>query len=139
MGTLSDHYLLWSCVFCLMCVSTGLYVCRHRLIPILVTILPDNHYQHLRPTTFEDDAEAGLSSESFSLAGNIADDDTRDGLDTVAKNEVLKIMKKQKVNFDEGRRLFIQQKLARNGIAADGRPLGTNSYFWCLLYQSATN
>jgi hypothetical protein len=33
-------------------------------------------------------------------------------------------MKQKKVNFDEARRIFMEQKLAKNGIAADGRPTG---------------
>lgn len=33
-------------------------------------------------------------------------------------------MKSQKVNFDDARQLFMVQKLAKNGIAPDGRPMG---------------
>jgi hypothetical protein len=32
-------------------------------------------------------------------------------------------MKRNNVNFDEARRIFIEQKFGREGIAADGRPL----------------
>lgn len=52
------------------------------------------------------------------------DGDSRAGLDVASKKEVLKIMKSRKVNFDEARQLFIVQKLAKNGIAPDGRPMG---------------
>lgn len=64
------------------------------------------------------------SSDAFSLSGNVQDGDSRTGLDVASKKEVLKIMKSQKVNFDEARQLFMVQKLAKNGIAPDGRPMG---------------
>jgi hypothetical protein len=75
------------------------------------------------PTSFQDDAEAGLHSTNFDLAENIEAEDSRRGLDENAKREVYVIMKRNKVNFDEARRLFIEQKFGREGIAADGRPL----------------
>jgi len=41
-----------------------------------------------------------------------------------AKKEVLNIMKRRGVDFDEARRIFTEQKFAKNGIGADGRPTG---------------
>ncbi|KAF2484660.1 hypothetical protein BDY17DRAFT_296094 [Neohortaea acidophila] len=72
---------------------------------------------------FADDAEAGLHSTNFSLADNIEAEDSRRGLDEESRQEVYRIMKRRNVGFDEARRLFIQDKFGREGIAADGRPL----------------
>lgn len=79
------------------------------------------------PSSFEADMEAGLSSDTFSLAGNVADGDSRAGLDANAKTEVMTIMKKKRVTFDQARRIYLEQKMAKNGIGPDGRPLGENS------------
>lgn len=76
------------------------------------------------PSSFEADIEAGLSSDSFSLAGNVTDGDSRAGLDANAKSEILGIMKKKRVTFDQARRIYLEQKMAKNGIGPDGRPLG---------------
>ncbi|KAK3614477.1 hypothetical protein LTR56_027230 [Elasticomyces elasticus] len=73
--------------------------------------------------TFAEDAEAGLHSSNFDLSGNIEEGDSRRGLDETAKREVYRIMKLRNVNFDEARRLFMEDKFGRAGIAADGRPL----------------
>lgn len=64
------------------------------------------------------------SSDAFSLSDNIESGDSRSGLDAAAKRQILQIMKRRNVNFDEARRIFIGQKFARNGIGADGRPTG---------------
>jgi len=79
-------------------------------------------------SSFASDLEAGLHSDTFSLTANIDDEDSRNGLDAAAKREVLAIMKRRGVDFDEARRIAVEQKLARNGIAPDGRPLGTLSH-----------
>jgi hypothetical protein len=65
-----------------------------------------------------------VSSDAFSLHGNLAAGDTRAGLDDTAKKDILKIMKKQKVGFDEARQIQLERKLVKNGISADGRPTG---------------
>ncbi|KAA8911105.1 hypothetical protein FN846DRAFT_897758 [Sphaerosporella brunnea] len=114
---LTDHYMLWSYALVLW-------------IPVLENILPEQAYERLRPSTFEDDIEAGLSSDAFSLASNIADGDSRAGLDVASKKEILRIMKRQKVDFDEARNIFMQMKLARNGIAPDGRPTDPRAVFF---------
>lgn len=79
-------------------------------------------------SSFSSDLEAGLHSDTFSLTANIDDEDSRSGLDVAAKREVLAIMKRRGVDFDEARRIAVEQKLARNGIAPDGRPLGMLSH-----------
>jgi len=127
---LTDHYILWSWALVLMVIATGLFVYRKQWIPVLENVLPVHAYERIRPTTFEDEIEAGLNSDSFSLATNIESGDTRAGLDVAAKKQVLKIIKQKKVNFDEARRIFMEQKLAKNGIAADGRPTDPRAVFF---------
>lgn len=70
------------------------------------------------------ESDSHLSSDAFSLSSNVQTGDPRAGLDVASKREILKIMKGQKVNFDEARQVFILQKLANNGISPDGRPMG---------------
>lgn len=97
----------------------ALYLTRSRWMPLLP--IPDHIYQRL-PSSFTGDLEAGLSSSQFDIAANIADGDTRAGLDQIAKQEVRKIMKNRKVNFDEARRIYTESRFARNNIGPDGRP-----------------
>lgn len=71
---------------------------------------------HLLPTTegsFETDIEDGLTSSQFDLTANLDQDDSRAGLKD--KEEILKIMKKQKVSFDQAR-LIRQQKLLKKNV-----------------------
>lgn len=71
---------------------------------------------HLLPTTigsFEDDIEDGLTSSYFDLEANLEQNDQRAGLKD--KEEILKIMKKQKVSFDEAR-LIRQQRLLKKNV-----------------------
>jgi hypothetical protein len=72
---------------------------------------------------FHDDAEAGLHSSNFNLGENIEAEDSRRGLDENAKREVYHIMKVRRVNFDEARRIWTEERFRREGIGADGRPL----------------
>jgi len=74
------------------------------------------------PTSFRDDAEAGLHSANFDVTDNITGGDERAGLDAVGKKEVLRVMKKRSVGFDEARRIVMEERFRREGIAADGRP-----------------
>ncbi|CDS12566.1 hypothetical protein LRAMOSA04760 [Lichtheimia ramosa] len=80
---------------------------------------------HLLPTTlgsFEDDIQDGLTSSQFDLEANLDQDDQRAGLKD--KEEILKIMKKQKVSFDEARLIRQQRLLKKNNIdPATGLPL----------------
>lgn len=75
---------------------------------------------HLLPTTlgsFEDDIQDGLTSSQFDLEANLDQDDQRAGLKD--KEEILKIMKKQKVSFDEAR-LIRQQRLLKKNVSDMG-------------------
>lgn len=74
------------------------------------------------PSTFAGDVEAGLSSNTFDLSGNVEDGDSRAGLDDDSKAEILKIMKKRRLNFDNARKVYIENRFTANGIGPDGRP-----------------
>ncbi|TKA78600.1 hypothetical protein B0A55_03883 [Friedmanniomyces simplex] len=74
-------------------------------------------------STFAEDAEAGLHSSTFNLAENIEAGDSRRGLDANGKREVHRIMRVRGVGFDEARRVVMEERFGREGIAADGRPL----------------
>jgi len=56
------------------------------------------------------------------LSENVEAGDSRHGLDDKAKKEVQAIMKRRGVDFDEARRLWVQEGFRRNGIGSDGRP-----------------
>ncbi|KAL1895732.1 hypothetical protein Cpir12675_003123 [Ceratocystis pirilliformis] len=102
----------------------ALYLTRVYWAPILASLsIPGrNHLYQALPTSFQGDLEAGLSSSTFSLAGNVADGDSRAGLDDSAKAEILKIMKKRRLPFDEARKVYMEQRFRANGIGADGLP-----------------
>jgi len=70
------------------------------------------------------------SSDAFDLTANVAAGDSRGGLDLQGKKEVLKIMKQESCSFDEARRILMEQRLAMNGIAPDGRPLDPRAVFF---------
>ena len=50
-------------------------------------------------STFEEQAGAGLTSESFDIEANIRDGDSRSGLDEHSTQEVLEIMRRERVKF----------------------------------------
>lgn len=71
---------------------------------------------HLLPTnagSFESDIEDGLTSSHFDLNTNLGEEDSRAGLKD--KEEIMRIMKKQKVSFDEAR-LIRQQNLLKKNV-----------------------
>jgi Fungal protein of unknown function (DUF2015) len=82
--------------------------------------LPSHLYTRL-PVSFRDDVEAGLHSADFDMTSNV-EGDSRSGLDENGKREVLRIMKRRGVNFDEARRLYMEQNFKKAGIGADGLP-----------------
>jgi hypothetical protein len=97
----------------------ALYVTRTRWLPLLP--VPDYLYQRL-PSSFTGDVAAGLTSSDFDLSNNVESGDQRAGLDARGKREVLNIMRRQKVDFDEARRIYTEQRFAKNNIGPDGRP-----------------
>ncbi|KAF1986008.1 hypothetical protein K402DRAFT_413000 [Aulographum hederae CBS 113979] len=125
-------YIIYSISFFLLVSVTVLYLNRHHWSPYLPTTLSTLHlpfpsFSHLytrlpNPGSWTTDVEAGLHSATFDLTSNITEGDSRSGLDETQKREVLKIMKKRRVNFDEARRLWMEGRFAREGIGADGLP-----------------
>ena len=83
--------------------------------------MPDYIYDRL-PSSFAGDIEEGFSTNDFNLAENVAAGDSRAGLDPQGKREVRNIMRRQRVGFDEARRIYMEDKFSKNGIGADGRP-----------------
>ncbi|KAL9557241.1 hypothetical protein MBANPS3_001472 [Mucor bainieri] len=80
---------------------------------------------HLLPTnagSFESDIEDGLTSSHFDLHTNLDEEDSRAGLKD--KEEIMRIMKKQNVTFDEARLIRQQKLLKKNNIdPVTGLPL----------------
>ncbi|RMZ83791.1 hypothetical protein DV738_g994, partial [Chaetothyriales sp. CBS 135597] len=70
-----------------------------------------------------DDAEAGLHSAAFSLAGNIEDEEEgRSGLDPEQRREVVRLMKVRGIGFDDARREWMEKRFRKQGIGKDGLP-----------------
>lgn len=127
-------YLLYFLVFLTICGGTALYFTRghwmHHVDPYIdrlpFSINNNFLYSRLpgpaRGASFQDDAEQGLHSSDFSLADNLVGEDSRGGLDDAAKKEVLRIMKRRGMNFDQARAVYMERRFAANGISADGMP-----------------
>lgn len=133
-------YTLFFLVFVVLTSGTALYFTRTRWqhnVPEIYIGLPrpgtilyewmpssftNSSLYHRLPSTFSGDIEAGLSSDTFSLAGNVDSGDSRAGLDGQAKAEILKIMKKRRMQFDEARRVYMEMRFSQNNIGPDGRP-----------------
>lgn len=99
----------------------ALYLTRTHWLPHLPSLTPRPLYSRL-PTSFRDDIEAGLHSSAFDMTGNVEGDDARQGLDDAGKKEVLRIMKRKSVGFDEARRLLMQERFSKAGVGSDGVP-----------------
>ncbi|KAL2862978.1 DUF2015 domain-containing protein [Aspergillus lucknowensis] len=112
-------YLLYFLALFVGICGTVLYLTRSRWLSFLP--IPDHIYQRL-PSSFTGDLDAGLTSSAFDLNANIESGDQRAGLDARGKREVLNIMRRQKVDFDEARRIYTEQRFAKNNIGPDGRP-----------------
>ncbi|KAI9757843.1 MAG: hypothetical protein M4579_003279 [Chaenotheca gracillima] len=112
-------YVLYSISFLALCLATALYFTRSRWVSRIT--VPQYIYSRL-PDSFAGDIESGFSSNAFDLSGNVAAGDSRAGLDDQGKRDIQKIMKKQKVGFDEARRIHTEQRFAKNNIGPDGRP-----------------
>ncbi|KAL8734472.1 MAG: hypothetical protein Q9166_001371 [cf. Caloplaca sp. 2 TL-2023] len=112
-------YILYSITFLSLLLATALYLTRNRWAHLLP--IPDYVYGRL-PSSFSNDIESGFTSDDFDLTTNVAAGDSRRGLDQRGKREVQKIMKSRKVDFDEARRIYMEQKFANNNIGLDGTP-----------------
>jgi len=100
-------------------IITVAYFTRHLWIHLLP--IPEPIYTRL-PTSFRDDIEAGLSSSAFDLSSNVEAGDSRQGLDDAGKKEVIRIMKRKGIDFDEARKIYMQERFKKNNIGADGVP-----------------
>ncbi|KAF6843296.1 hypothetical protein CMUS01_02208 [Colletotrichum musicola] len=118
-------YLLYSVSFVLLVLATVLYFTRSHWLRLLPDLpIPGRDYIYSRlPSSFTGDMEAGLSSSTFDLSGNVESGDSRAGLDDRSKAEILKIMKKRRMKFDDARRAYMESRFKANGIGPDGRPL----------------
>jgi len=83
--------------------------------------------QYAPLNTFADQRSAGLSSGAFDIEANMADGDSRTGLDEAGAAEVQAIMQSHRVNFDQARLIRQNQILARNGIDPSGMPLDSKA------------
>ncbi|KAL1668881.1 hypothetical protein GGF50DRAFT_96086 [Schizophyllum commune] len=73
--------------------------------------------------TFNDQVQAGMSSQAFDIEANIRDGDARAGLDEVGTREVMEIMRTERVNFDQARLIRQNRMLAAHGIDPSGMPM----------------
>ncbi|KAI9865010.1 MAG: hypothetical protein M1824_004108 [Vezdaea acicularis] len=112
-------YMIYSISFFALVLATALFIFRARWLPLLPA--PQYLYSRL-PSSFAGDIESGLTSGSFDLSSNIMSGDSRQGLDDAGKKEVQRIMKTRRVGFDEARRIYTEQRFAKNDIGPDGRP-----------------
>ncbi|KAJ0302030.1 hypothetical protein COL516b_007538 [Colletotrichum fioriniae] len=112
-------YLLYSVSFLLLITATALYFTRGHWLHLVPDLpIPGRDYIYSRlPSSFVGDIDAGLSSSTFDLAGNVESGDSRAGLDDRSKKEILKIMKKRRM------KVYMEQRFKANGIGPDGRPL----------------
>lgn len=117
-------YILYSITLFFIVAVTILFFTRSRWSQHVPEIrLPGAGYIYSRlPGSFAGDIEAGLTSSNFDLATNLDAGDSRAGLDDASKAEILRIMKKRRLPFDQARKVYMEQRFKANGIGADGRP-----------------
>ncbi|KAI9661871.1 MAG: hypothetical protein M1821_009110 [Bathelium mastoideum] len=83
------------------------------------------------PGSFSEDAEAGLTSATFDLSGNMEDgSDRRQGLEDEGKEAVKRIMARRKCGFDEARAIWVRERLRRENVGEDGRPRDPKAVFF---------
>jgi len=79
-------------------------------------------------STFAEQAEAGMSSGNFDIeAANISAGDSRTGLDERGTQEVLDIMRRERLTFDQARLARQNRIFAANGIDPSGVPLDSKA------------
>jgi len=123
-------YFLYSVLFFSIAISTFLYFTRARWTPYLPERIqdalsrlnPSNFTYSRLPSSFMSDVESGFTSADFDLSSNIMEGDSRSGLDQKAKREIQRLMKIRRINFDEARRVYMEQGFKKNGIGEDGIP-----------------
>lgn len=109
--------LFYSLTFFTFILISAAYLTRQTWLPLL----PSSHLYSRLPSSFRDDVEAGLHSADFDMTANV-EGDSRSGLDENGKREVLSIMKRRGVNFDEARRIYMEVAFKKAGIGSDGVP-----------------
>jgi len=77
--------------------------------------------------TFSQQAGVGMTSSNFDVEANIREGDSRTGLDEAGTQEVLEIMRRERINFDQARLVRHNRILARNGIDPSGMPLDSKA------------
>ncbi|KAF5338581.1 hypothetical protein D9611_012760 [Ephemerocybe angulata] len=103
------------------------------LLPSSLSQQPPSSASHpsalyTRLSTFADQVNAGLTSESFDIeANNIGAGDARVGLDEQGTREVMEIMRRERVGFDQARLVRQNRILAANGIDPSGMPLDSKA------------
>ncbi|KAK7031623.1 hypothetical protein R3P38DRAFT_2924830 [Favolaschia claudopus] len=122
-------YILSIAAFLLLLFLLALRYCT-ALLPHLPerirNLLPTlNNYQPL--ATFSDQITAGMSSSDFDIEANIRDGDVRTGLDEQGTREVMDIMRRERVNFDQARLIRHNRILAQNGIDPSGMPMDSKA------------
>ena len=115
-------YIILSLSVFLLVLVTGLFVTRSHWVHLVPGVPGAGNLYSRLPGSFAGDIEAGLSSNTFDLSGNVEDGDSRAGLDDASKAEVLKIMKRKRMTFDQARKTYMENRFKANGIGADGRP-----------------
>ncbi|KAJ6580965.1 hypothetical protein B0H19DRAFT_1251234 [Mycena capillaripes] len=84
-----------------------------------------NNYQPL--ATFSQQVGAGMTSADFDLEANVRDEDSRTGLDEQGTREIMEIMRRERVNFDQARLIRHNRILAQNGIDPSGMPMDSKA------------
>ncbi|KAJ7483203.1 hypothetical protein FB451DRAFT_1233696 [Mycena latifolia] len=100
-----------------------------RLLALLPASLgPSSASRGYQPlATFSSQISAGLSSADFDLEANVREGDSRTGLDESGTREVMEIMQRERVGFDQARLIRQNRILAQNGIDPSGMPLDSKA------------
>lgn len=121
--TTNPFFFSWFIFMCFC--GAAFYATRERWLPDVLDRLDRvGLYRYVQvPTSFREDVEAGLHSDTFDLTGNITDGDSRAGLDYETKREIMRLMKKYRCTFDEARGKMFEEQMRKAGIGPDGMPL----------------
>ncbi|KAJ6563285.1 hypothetical protein DFH09DRAFT_1158888 [Mycena vulgaris] len=95
--------------------------------PVLRPLLAADTAEYQPLATFSQQIGAGLSSADFDLEANVRDEDARGGLDEQSTREIMDIMRRERVNFDQARLIRHNHILAQNGIDPSGMPLDSKA------------
>ncbi|KAF8966231.1 hypothetical protein BDZ97DRAFT_1698686 [Flammula alnicola] len=90
------------------------------------SLFPKSH-NYTPLSTFSQQVGLGMTSSDFDIEANIRDGDSRAGLDEQGTQEVLEIMRRERVDFDQARLIRHNRILARNGIDPSGMPLDSKA------------